>query len=486
MQPAEYADQDGVGLARLIASGEVSARDVLGTALACCRAVDAELNIVAHDLSDFAAAAVRRGIGEGPFAGVPFMTKDLSLDMAGVPSEGGSRLLAGYVAERDHNLMTRFARAGLVTIARSATAEFGASLATETALNGVTRNPWNRDHTPGGSSGGSAAAVAAGVVPVAHANDGIGSIRIPASNCGLFGLKLTRQRTPSGPDFGETIGGRGSEFIVSRSVRDAAQMLDCVHGADIGAPCWAPPPARPYGDELRGVGRPLRIALMTRSFSGAAIHADCDAAVRDAAAACAALGHHVEEAAPDFDWDAYRWAIRTEALANFAAGMDHFAARTQRRLADTLEPLNLLAVEEGRRTSVGDYLKSVAIYGATQRAMGGFFESFDLLLTPTLAQPPAAIGALGADPADFETYWQEFAGDLYSPFTGVFNVTGHPAASIPLFTNAAGLPIGSQFVGRFGDEGTILALAADLERARPWRSRRPPIHVSTLIQERIS
>lgn len=444
--------------------------------------LDPALGLVAHDLRPQARAAVDAGLPDGPFRGVPFLVKDLSLAMAGCPAENGSRLTAGHVATRDHNLMARFRTAGLVTLGRTRTAEFGAQLSCETLLCGITRNPWSLDHTPGGSSGGSAAAVAAGVVPLAHANDGIGSIRIPASNCGLFGLKLTRQRTPSGPDFGETTGGRGSEFVVTRSVRDAAALLDWVHGADEGAPCWAPPPRRPYVDELAPNAlnsRRLRIGVLTQAYSGAAIDAECERAVSEAARLCQALGHVVEPVRTWFDWDMYSWAIRTEALSNFAYGMDQLAAMMGRRIGpDTLEPLNLMAYEEGRRRPLPDYLTSIAHYGTLQRVTGALFGTIDVLLTPTLARPPARVGELGAAPNDFEAYWAQFAGDDYSPFTGIFNVTGHPAVSLPLHWTPDGLPIGVQAVSAFGDESGLLALSAQLEAASPWSTRRPPVHVS--------
>ena len=478
MTPFEYANTDAVGLAELIRRGEVSATEVVETAIDAARAVNPTLNFIAHDLAGSARSEISRLVAGAPFEGVPFMVKDLSLDMAGVPNEAGSRLLAGHVARGDHNLMARFRAAGLITIARTTTAEFGAQLTTESRLTGVTRNPWSLDHTAGGSSGGSSAAVAAGVVPMAHANDGIGSIRGPASNCGVFGLKLTRQRTPSGPDFGETLGGRGSEFVVSRTVRDSAAMLDAVHGADVGAPCWAPPPRRPYREELTAPSPQLRIALMTRTFSGAAVDPACKAAVLEAARACEALGHVVEEAAPLFDWEAYRRAIRTEAFANFSAGMSYFGTMMNRPVDETtLEPLNLLAFQEGARVTTAEYLASIAAYGRVQRDMGVFFEGWDVLLTPVLARPPARIGTLGADPTDIEAYWDEFSGDAYSPFTGVFNVTGHPAASLPFSISDEGLPLGTHFVGRFGEEGTLINLAAQLERAYPWIGRRPPIRV---------
>ena len=475
----EYARCDGVALAALVASRQVTPLELVDLAARAAARVQGELNVIAHDLTGQARDAARDAVPRGAMFGVPFLLKDLALEMKGTPYEAGCRLLKGNVSTSDTNLMTRFREAGLMTIAKTTCAEFGAQITTETALNGITRNPWNRDHTPGGSSGGSAAAVAAGVVPVAHANDGIGSIRIPASNCGLFGLKPNRHRTPIGPVMGDAPGSRGVEFVVSRSVRDSAVLLDSVHGADTGAQAWAPPPARRYVEELDRPRTGLRIALQTRSFSGAEVHPDCAEAVRGTAAACAALGHHVEEDAPAIDFAAFRRAIRAESNANSLAGLALTAEMTGRPIGpDTLEPFTLAIYEEGKRTSGEAVARAMLNHGTVQRQMGAFFERYDILLLPVLARPPAPIGWLGQSPDDYEAFWERFCGDAYSPFAGVFNVTGHPAASVPTHVSADGLPIGTMVVSRFGDEGTLFNLAAQLEQAMPWHHRVPAIHVS--------
>lgn len=477
----EYSALDAVALATLVREREVSPGELADIALQAADAVQGALNIVAHDLRANAHAAVRRGLPEGPFAGVPFLVKDLALEMADTPYEAGCRLLKGNVSALDTNLMARFKAAGLVTIAKTTCAEFGAQLATETVLNGVTRNPWNLGHTPGGSSGGSAAAVAAGVTPMAHANDGIGSIRIPASNCGLFGLKPNRHRLPLGPLIGDAPGSRGVEFVLTRTVRDAACLLDAVHGADVGACSWAPPPGRPYAQELARPRKGLRIAVMTASFSGAAVDPDCAQAVRTTAALCEALGHHVEEAAPDVDFAAFRRAIRLESNANSTAGLEMVAEATGRRLSpEVLEPFTWRIYLEGKTATAEDYARTQVTYGTIQRQMGAFFQRYDVLLTPMLAKPPPEIGWLGQGPDDYDGFWDRFCGDAYSPFAGVFNVTGHPAASVPLSTSRGGLPVGTQVVARFGEEDVLLNLAAQLETAAPWIGRRPPLHVSSL------
>lgn len=475
----EYARCDGVALAALVASRQVTPIELVELAATAATQVQDDLNIIAHDLTEQARETARDAVPRGAMFGVPFLLKDLALEMKGTPYEAGCRLMQGNVSTIDTNLMTRFREAGLLTIGKTTCAEFGAQIGTETVLNGITRNPWNLDRTPGGSSGGSAAAVAAGVVPIAHANDGIGSIRIPASNCGLFGLKPNRHRTPIGPVMGDAPGSRGVEFVVSRSVRDSAVLLDAVHGADTGAQAWAPPPARRYVEELDRPRTGLRIALQTRSFSGAEVHPDCAAGVRVTAAACAALGHHVEEDAPAIDFAAFRRAIRDESNANSLAGLELTAEAMDRAIGpDTLEPFTLAIHAEGKRTTAEAVARAMLNHGTVQRQMGAFFERYDILLLPALAQPPAPIGWLGQSPDDYEAFWDRFCGDAYSPFAGVFNVTGHPAASVPTWWNTEGLPIGTMVVSRFGDEGTLFNLAAQLEQALPWHSRIPPIHVS--------
>ena len=474
-----YANYDGLGLAELVRAGEVTALEVVESAIEARARINPALNAICHDLSELARTAARRASTATPFAGVPFLLKDIGAQMKGTPYECGSRYLKGVVSTHDSTLTARFHAAGLITLGKTTTPEFGAQITTEPVLTGITRNPWNLDVTPGGSSGGSAAAVAAGIVPIAHANDGLGSIRIPAANCGVFGIKPTRQRTPTGPFAGEVSSGRAVEFVVSRTVRDSAALLDAVHGADAGPPYCAPPPERPYLQELASPGRPLRIAVMTTTFSGAAVHGACAAAVRDMANACADLGHHVDAATPKISWEAYRSAIRTAAMATFAhgvAGAGQTFGRTPSQ--DNLEPLTWLSFLEGQKLSAQDYLAALDTFATLQRDMGGFFERFDILLSPVLSQPPADIGWLGAPDDDMDAFWERFAGDTYSPFAGIFNVTGQPAASIPSGETADRRPIGTQLAARLGAEGVIFRLAGQLEQARPWRDRKPFIHVN--------
>lgn len=475
----EYAQLDATALSHLVKTREISSAELLELSLKAIAQVNPTLNFVSHDLAAHARRTLRDGIADGPFEGVPFLLKDLGAQLAGTPYNAGSRLMEGNVSVKDTNLMTRFKAAGLLTVAKSTTPEFGAQINTEPLITGITRNPWNLDHTPGGSSGGSAAAVAAGVVPLAHANDGLGSIRIPASNCGIFGLKPTRQRTPAGPDAAEISGGRGVEFVVSRSVRDSARLLDCVHGADIGAPHWAPPPSEPYGAAIGKAPRRLRIALMDTTFTGASVAQECRDAARSAALLCHELGHTLSEAAPRIDWEAYLWAVRLAGSASMGAGLQATARAMGREASeDMLEPLTWLCFQEGLTATIPDYFRALGIYAQLQRTMGQFFVDYDILITPVLSKPPAPIGWLGSTPDDVDAYWERFGGDAYSPFAGVFNVTGHPAASLPLHWTEDGLPIGVQLVGGFGEEGLLLQLAAQIEEARPWAQRVPPVHVS--------
>lgn len=475
----DYWKYDGLGLAELVRRGEVTASELAESAIEAAAQLNPLLNAICHDLRDYARPAARAVSANAPFAGVPFLLKDLGAQLKGTPYECGSRLMQGHVSTYDSNLTQRFVHAGLVTIGKTTTPEFGAQITTEPALTGVTRSPWSPNVTPGGSSGGAAAAVAAGLVPLAHANDALGSIRIPAANCGLFGLKPTRQRTPAGPVEAEISGGRGVEFVVSRTVRDSAALLDAVHGADVGAPHWAPPPPRPYLEELSARTAPLRIALMDRTFTGAPVHPECGKAALSLAELCTQLGHLVEESRPTIDWSAYLHATRTAGSASFAAGLTAAGRAMGRKpSAETLEPLTWLAYLEGKGLSAEDYFGALATFAALQRGLGRFFEEYDVLITPMLSQPPADIGWLGMPDHDLNVFWEKFAGDAYSPFAGIFNLTGQPAAAIPCHVTDDRRPIGAQIVARFGDEGTLFRLAAQIESARPWLHQRPEIHVS--------
>jgi amidase len=409
----------------------------------------------------------------GPFAGVPFLLKDLLAECAGVPLTAGSDFLAGYVAPADSELVARYRRAGLIVVGQTNTPEFGILPTTEPRRYGPTRNPWAPDRTVGGSSGGSAAAVAARVVPMAHANDGGGSIRIPASCCGVFGLKPTRGRNPLGPHYGDLFGGLVSEHAVTRSVRDSAALLDATAGPDWGDPDWGRP-ARPFALEVGAPPGRLRIAVSAAAPTGVTVHPDCVEAVHEAARLCAALGHDVVCDVPlPIDGREVGRAFAVAWAAGTAWAVDDWARRIGRRPEPALfEPLTWALQERGRRHTAADYFLARQDMQRASRAVARFFQDYDLWLSPVLAQPPVPLGTFDPLPDDATRGLRAAAG--FSPFTFVANVTGQPAMSVPLVWNAAGLPIGVHFLGRVGDERTLFRLAAQLEAARPWAARRPP------------
>lgn len=469
-----YESYDALGLAELVRKGETSAEELLGEALARTESRNPALNAVNMVWADYARAALRAGLPEGPFRGVPFLLKDLHVQVAGMPLTYGSRLFANYVSESDSELALRYRRAGLVVFGRTASPEFGLTATTESVLWGATRNPWNPAHTSGGSSGGASAAVAAGILPAAHASDGGGSIRIPASCCGLFGMKPTRARVPMGPHSGEGWGGMSTGHAVTRSVRDSAALLDATHGPDLGAPYHAPAPERPYLEEvLRDPGR-LRIAVQTETFNGVPTHPECAAAALDAAKLCESLGHHVEPARLAVDAPALGRAAQVLIAANVQATTEDAAAAQQVELnMDRVEAITFFMVQAARAATAADYARAVRVIHAVGRAVESFFERYDVLLTPTMATPPLLIGdlALSNMPS------AEFIGRLgaCTGYTQLFNAGGQPAMSVPLGQSAAGLPLGVQFAARLGDESTLFRLAGQLERARPWAGRRPAV-----------
>jgi Asp-tRNA(Asn)/Glu-tRNA(Gln) amidotransferase A subunit family amidase len=376
------------------------------------------------------------------------------------------------VADHDSEYTVRLKRAGLVILAKTNTPEMGLAPSTEPRLFGPTRNPWNRAHSAGGSSGGSAAAVAGGMLPMAHATDGGGSIRIPASCCGLFGLKPTRARNPMGPDAGEGWGGASVGHAVTRSVRDSAALLDVTAGPDVGDPYWAPPPAGPFLDE---VGRPpgrLRIALATASWNGAPVDPECAAAATDAARLCESLGHHVEEARPDYNHEALGQATRIIIGANVRAALDVGAkARGRAVEAGDVERVTWEFAALGASHTAADYARSIGVVHRTGRAVARFFTRHDIVLSPTMCRPPFPLGVLDMSSADADAYLAAVLASI--GFTSLFNSSGNPAMSVPLAWSRSGLPIGIQFAAPFGGEALLFRLAGQLEAARPWAARRP-------------
>ncbi|UCE86280.1 MAG: amidase [Deltaproteobacteria bacterium] len=467
----EYDRHDALGLAERVERGDVRPSELLELAIRRAEERDPAIGAVVIPMFDEARAAIEAGLPAGPFRGVPFLLKDLHACYAGVRTTNGCALFEDFVPDHDSEIVRRYRRAGLVIFGKSASPELGLSTSTESRLFGPTRNPWNRDTTAGGSSGGAAAAVAAGILPAAHASDGGGSIRIPASCCGLFGLKPTRARNPSGPDVGEGWSGMSTAHAVTRSVRDSAALLDATRGPDVGDPYWAPPPERSYLEELRRSPGALRIAFTTRAWNGVPTHSDCAAAVTDAAELCARLGHRLEEDAPVIDPQMLAEVARIIISASVRAALEDRAAALGRELkADDVEPATwgLLAMVP---STGADYARALRNMHALGREVGRFFERYDVLLSPTMATPPLPLGALNASSGDL----QQYVGNLLLTvgFTQLFNITGQPAMSVPLFWNGAGIPIGTQFAGRFGDEATLFRLAAQLEAERPWFDRRP-------------
>jgi len=474
----EYDNYDALGLAELVKRKQVSAGELLETAIARAERVNPKLNAIVHSAYDQAHAAIARRLPDGPFTGVPFLLKDLGCEAIGYPTNSGSRFFANYQWTFDSEIWIRLRRAGLVAFARTTSPELGISPATEARVyGGPTRNPWNLDHTPGGSSGGSGAAVAAGVVPMAHGSDGGGSVRIPASCCGLFGLKPTRARLPDGPASGEGWGGVAIDGVLTRSVRDSAVMLDACHGADLGAPYAAPHVARPYAEEIKSPPRRLKIAFCKTTLHGLPIHPECAAAVEAAARLCGELGHELVEAKPSFDFEKAVQAWTKVVACGTALSVRLRAQALGRQPgADEIEPATRGAIECAKAISGQDYLHAINTIHVTGRQIAQFFESHDILITATLAEPPARIGRFAMSNPDFLDYRLGPKGIIhYSPFTSIFNMTGQPAASIPLHWSQDGLPVGTHVAARFGDEARLLQLAAQLEQARPWFRRRPAL-----------
>lgn len=478
----EYAAHDGLGLAERVRRGEVTSAELVRTAQAAIEALNPQLNAVIGRVD----AAPPQGGPAAPFHGVPFLIKDLVLHAQGVPCDMGSRLVAGgFVSPIDTELMARFRRAGLVTLGRTNTPEFGFCSTTEPVLHGATRNPWDPARSPGGSSGGSAAAVAAGIVPLAHANDGGGSIRIPAAWCGLVGLKPTRGRTPVGPETGIALHDMGIELAVTRTLRDSAAILDAVQGAAAGDRFVIPPPARPYLEELTARPRRLRIACHFDGGPGVKLDPHCRAAVEQTARQCEALGHHVEEAAPRVDhalFEDVNLCYWSSFLAAAIAGVGAMLGREP-------SPANLEACiwatyRHGLSLRALD-LEAADVHANTiSRSVASFFESYDLLLTPVTAAPPVALGVIDCNRAGLDARgWLQ---DVFrhTPYTALYNLTGQPALSLPLAATPEGLPVAVQLVARFGDEATLFNLGGQLEQAMPWAARRPTIHVCNLDRNR--
>jgi amidase len=470
----EFAALDATAQAELVRRKEVKPIELVEAAIARIERLNPELNAVITPMFDLARKAASGSLPEGPFTGVPFLLKDLLASYGGVPTSWGSAFARDYVPDHDSELVARHKKAGLVILGKTNTPEYGLLPTTEPHAFGPTRNPWNTNHSTGGSSGGSAAAVASGMVPFAHGNDGGGSIRIPASCCGLFGLKPTRARNPMGPDVGDALGGLVVEHALTRSVRDSAALLDATSGPDVGDPYFAPPQERPNIEEVGDDPGKLRIAFTSKTSGGTPVHADCIAGMEDAAKLCADLGHYVEEAAPPLADESVTRAFMIVFAAGDIETMDALGLLMGKEPAENdVEPLTWALAGMARSATAPQYLLSTTLLQRYSREVARFFIDYDVLLTPTLAEPPLPLGSLEDQPGN--PLYGLIRAAAYVPYTPLCNITGQPAMSVPLYWNADGLPIGSHFVGSFGDEATLFRLAAQLEAARPWADRRPPV-----------
>jgi amidase len=472
---------DATEQARLVQDREASPTELVEDAIARIERLNPQLNAVIHPLFDQAREAAAGELPDGPFRGVPFLVKDLSCYMQGAPVHEGMRALrdAGYTADHDMWLAQRFRQAGLVILGRTNAPELGILPTTEPAAYGATHNPWDLERSPGGSSGGSAAAVAAGMVAAAHANDGGGSIRIPASHCGLVGLKPSRARVSLAPDFGDVLLGLVAELAVTRSVRDTARILDAVHGPAPGDPYAAPPPARTYMDEVGANPERLRIGLMTTPPGGQfETHPECVGAAERTAALLDELGHHVDLSYPTaLDDSEYVPNFLVRWTAGVEWNLRYWGRAIGRELgAEDVEPCTWALAEQGRSHTAPELLSAIEQVQRGSRRIASWWtqDGFDLLLSPTCAEPPPRLGEHDAPPDN--PLAPIVRATPFAIFTAGFNSTGQPAISLPVHQTADGLPVGIQLVAAYGREDLLLRVAAQLEEAAPWAERTPPVH----------
>jgi amidase len=476
MNLAEYASYDGLGLAELVRRKEIAPRELCHLALQAIEKLNPQLNAVIETFPERAGSAMPNT--PGPFLGVPFLVKDFPIE-AGTKAEIGSQLAAGLTPERDTELMLRFRRAGFINLGRTTTSEFGLAALTVSRQSGATCNPWDPSRSTAGSSGGSAAAVAAGIVPLASGGDGGGSIRNPASFCGLVGLKPTRGRISLGPDTGDPYSGMVVGFALTRSVRDCAAVLDAVEGPLIGDPFEIPRPVTPYLTETANAPGHLRIAVTTRSWSGVALDPEVAAAVAATATLLQQLGHTVIEDAPDFDYDTFLAAQIDLWLGHTAAFIDAVAQAVGRVPSEqNLQSTTFATYVAGKDLPATRLIAAEEYYNVITRQVAQFLANYDLLLTPTNTCLPLPLDAhqLDAPGATVQDLFNHLA--PIETFTALFNGTGHPAMSLPLQVSRADLPIGMQFVAGFGQEAVLFRLAAALEATLPWHQRRPKLHAS--------
>jgi amidase len=492
---AEYDQYDAMGLAELVRQGQVTPAELCEEAIERIERVNPQLNAVVNPMYDLGRQTASEALPDGPFTGVPFLIKDLMFAYAGVPTSYGCKALKDNTAEHDSEMVARFKKAGLVTLGKTNTPEFGLMAFTEPELFGPCRNPWNTDYSPGGSSGGTASAVAAGMVPMGGGGDGGGSIRIPSAYCGLFGLKPSRGRNPTGPDHGQMWQGAAQEHVLTRSVRDSAAMMDATQGPDPGAPYEIRPPERPYLEEWEKAPGEMKIAFNTASPIGRPVDPDCVKAVEETVSLLEGLGHRVEEARPDIDGLDLAKSYMAMYFGEVAADIKQLENVLGRKARpQDVEPTTWTLGLLGRTYSAGYLVQALRVWDRAARRMGLFFQNYDLYLTPTTAYPPSRIGEMKPKPIEallmkpinalrlgrllkvsgIVDQMAETALEK-TPFTLLANLCGLPAISVPLYWTEGGLPLGSQFIGPFGDEATLFNLAGQLERAQPWFDKRPPV-----------
>ncbi|MCJ7669760.1 MAG: amidase [Dehalococcoidia bacterium] len=492
---SDYDKYDGLGLTELVRKKEVKPIELVEEAISRIEKLNPQVNAVIYKMYEQARQTAVGDLPDSPFRGVPFLLKDLAASYNGVPLTSGCRFFKDYVPDHDSELVKRFKAAGVVILGKTNLPEFGLAFVTEPELFGPANNPWDLTRTTGGSSGGSAAAVAARMVPLAHGSDGAGSIRVPASCCGVFGLKPTRGRNPAGPDFGDLWRGFVCEHVITRSVRDSAAMLDATAGADTGAPYWAVPPERPFLSEVGLNPGKLRIAFTTEPFFGSRVDEDCIKGLEATIKLCQDLGHEVVEAVLPIDGKALARAFLTVVCCETRASIEEGEVLLHRKAAyKDFETSTWVSGLLGKKLYAPDFSKSINLIQRASRQISEFFERFDVLLTPVLAFAPLVTGA--SQIKGFRLMAMKFLGRLnagsviskisgigalageafeFAAYTPLFNATGQPAMSVPLYWNDKGLPIGMQFVGRYGDEATLFRLAGQLEKTRPWFDRLPPI-----------
>jgi amidase len=472
---SDYDQFDGLGLAELVAKREVSADELLEEAISRTEKVNGEINAVVHKHYDEAKSAIASGLPEGPFTGVPFLLKDLHLLLTGTITTYGSAFFKDNQADHDSTLVSRYKKAGLVIFGKTNTPEFGAVPVTEPRLFGATRNPWDLTRTPGGSSGGASASVASGILPMANASDGGGSIRIPASCAGLVGLKPTRGRTPAGPDRGEGWAGQSISHAVTRTVRDSAALLDATTGSEPGDPYHAPHQNSSFLECVTQAPKKLRIAVASEKWGEGDYQPEVSDALQETVSLLQQLGHQVEEAAPDYDREAVGMAAGVIITANTALAVRLRSEQLGREVTDQdIEPLTQALIAAAKGFSAEDYSKAVLANQQAGRALGKFHEDYDIILSPTLSREPVPIGfIMDASEEEFGLKISQFMAD-----TALFNQTGQPSISLPLCWSQNNLPLGMMFTAAFGNDGLLLNLAGQLEKAQPWWDKRPPVHAS--------